>query len=178
VIGGRRITAPDGTAWRIGRRWLPERKRLRRRRDNDEENSDRGRSGSSDSWWRNIDFGTADADDVVVVILGIVAVIAAILLFATVLVPILVVGLEILLVIVLFLGGLAGRLLFRRPWTIRARAADGRELTWRAVGFRRSGRVRDEIAGALALGQTDVQPVEAQGSHGSNRPVTARRASG
>jgi hypothetical protein len=23
VIGAKRVTAPDGTAWRVGRRWLP-----------------------------------------------------------------------------------------------------------------------------------------------------------
>ena len=50
---------------------------------------------------------------------------------------------------------------FRRPWTIRARASDGRVLSRRAAGFRRSGRVRDDAAAALALGQTQIQPSEA-----------------
>jgi hypothetical protein len=170
VIGGRRIAAPDGTTWRIGRRWWPERKRLRRRRkDRDSELPDGGSEdgdapggggSASDAWWR-LDLGV-DADEAIVILGVVVAVIAAIVLFATVVVPLVVLGIEILLLIVVFVGGLAGRLLFRRPWTIRARSADGRELTWRAVGFRRSGRMRDEIAAALSRGQTDVQPAEAE----------------
>lgn len=169
MIGGRRITAPDGTAWRIGRRWWPERKRLRRRRkDRDSELPDGGSEdgdapgggSASDAWWR-LDLGV-DADEAIVILGVVVAVIAAIVLLTTVVVPLVVVGIEILLLIVLFVGGLAGRLLFRRPWTIRARSADRRELTWRAVGFRRSGRMRDEIAAALARGKTDVQPAEAE----------------
>ena len=79
----------------------------------------------------------------------------------TVVFPILVLTLELLIVLVLLAGGLAGRFLFRKPWTIRARAKDGRELSWRASGWRRSGRVRDDAAAALSLGHTDVRPSEA-----------------
>jgi len=61
---------------------------------------------------------------------------------------------------VLLIGGIAARLLFRRPWTIRARADNGRELAWRAVGFRRSGRVRDDAAAALTHGHTQIRPSE------------------
>jgi hypothetical protein len=174
VIGGRRITAPDGTAWRVGRRWLPERKRLRRRRDRSPDILDAGGSdgsnggdasgpdgGGSGGNGSGFDIDLPGADDAIAILLIVLAVIAVVFLLTTVVIPILVVGIELLLVIALFVAGLAGRLLFRRPWTIRARSADGRQLTWRAAGFRRSGRVRDEIAGALAQGQTDVQPVEA-----------------
>ena len=87
--------------------------------------------------------------------------IAAFVLLTTVVFPIVVLTLELLIVLVLLVGGLAARLLHRKPWTIRARAEDGRELTWRASGWRRSGRVRDDAAAALALGHTEVRPSEA-----------------
>ena len=28
MIGAKRVTAPDGTAWRVGRRWLPDKPKL------------------------------------------------------------------------------------------------------------------------------------------------------
>jgi hypothetical protein len=84
-----------------------------------------------------------------------------IVLLTTVIFPIVVLTLELLILLVLLLGGLAGRFLFRKPWTIRARSGDGRELSWRASGWRRSGRVRDDAAAALALGHTGVHPSEA-----------------
>jgi hypothetical protein len=59
----------------------------------------------------------------------------------------------------LALAGVAARLLAIRPWTIEARA-DDQGLEWQAHGWRRSGRVVDDAAAALALGET-VQPDEA-----------------
>jgi hypothetical protein len=94
--------------------------------------------------------------------LVVVGIVLVVFLFTTVVFPLIALTLELLVVIVLLVGGLAGRLVFRKPWTIRARADDGRgDLVWHASGFRRSGRVRDEVAGALALGRTDVRPAEA-----------------
>ena len=95
-------------------------------------------------------------DDIAVALAIILAVGVFILLFlliATVIFPLIVLGLELMLLLVLLLGGLTGRLLFRRPWTVRARAADGRIMRWHVRGFRRSGGVRNEIAAALAAGQ-------------------------
>jgi hypothetical protein len=67
----------------------------------------------------------------------------------------------LVIVVGALVGGLGGRLFLRKPCTIRARAADGRELRWQAPGFRRSGRVRDDAAAELALGQTRFHPSEA-----------------
>ena len=55
-------------------------------------------------------------------------------------------------VFLLFLGGVAGRVLFRRPWTVRARSAH-QEHRWQRVGFRNSGELRDEVAEALRGGR-------------------------
>ena len=103
----------------------------------------------------------ADIDEAFVFVLAIIAAVAVFFLLTTVVFPILVLTLELLIVLVLLAGGLAGRFLLRKPCTIRARSQGGRELTWRATGWRRSGRVRDDAAAALALGHTDVRPSEA-----------------
>jgi hypothetical protein len=120
--------------------------------------ADRSRGGSSGGDL----FGGLDSfDEGFVIVLALIAVVIVVILLVTVVFPILVLGIEVLIVILLLVGGIAGRLVFRKPWTIRARAADGRELTWRASGFRRSGRVRDDAVAALALGHTQIHPSEA-----------------
>ena len=81
--------------------------------------------------------------------------------FATVIFPIVAMGLELIAILLVFFWGIGARVVLRRPWTIRARARDGRELTWKAKGFRRSGRVRDAAAEALARGEEHPRPAEA-----------------
>ena len=69
-----------------------------------------------------------------------------------VIVPVIAFTIELIIVLVLFFGGIAGRVLFRRPWTVRARSAH-QTHRFEQVGFRRSGRLRDEVADALASGR-------------------------
>lgn len=107
----------------------------------------------------DLDLDFADGAVAVLLVVGLVIVI--VLLVTTVIVPVIAFTIELIAIVALFLGGLAGRLLFRRPWTIRAESRHGRELTWDVAGFRRSGRVRDEVAAALAAGRTDIHPTEA-----------------
>lgn len=153
MIGAKRITAPDGTVWRVGRRWLPDKPVLWR---------PRGRRGSDGAAGDLVpDVGIDSIDDAIAIVVAVLAIVVLFIVLTTVVFPIVVFGVELLLVAVLLIAGVAGRLLFRRPWTIRARADNGRELTWRAVGFRRSGRVRDDAAVALALGHNDIHPSEA-----------------
>jgi hypothetical protein len=156
VIGAKRVTAPDGTTWKVGRRWLPDKPTLWRRRKRKRDDGSPAEHGNGSDFFP--DFGI---DEAFVFVLAILAVVVVFVLLTTVVFPILVLTLELLIVLVLLAGVLAGRFLFRKPWTIRARAKDGRELSWRASGWRRSGRVRDDAAAALALGHTDVRPAEA-----------------
>lgn len=131
----RRIVAPDGTQWRVGRRWLPDRPRLRRR-------------GRKDRDFDAVETG-ADAGDLFD--LGIFALFAVALLVVTVvLFPLVVLILEIVLVVLLAIAGLVGRTVGGRPWVVRARAKDGGvQQTWEVKGFRASGARRDEIAERL-----------------------------
>ena len=57
------------------------------------------------------------------------------------------------MIIVLFFAGLVGRLLFRKPWTVRARAKQEATHRWQVAGFRNSGELRDEVADALRAGR-------------------------
>ena len=160
MIGAKKVTAPDGTTWHVGRQWVPTKPTLWRPKKREKKKPERGGRGSSGG-----DFfgglGLDSFDEGFLIVLALIAVVIVVLLLVTVVFPLLVIGFEVLIVIVLLVGGIAARLVFRKPWTIRARASDGRELTWRAPGFQRSGRVRDDAAAALALGQTEVQPSEA-----------------
>jgi hypothetical protein len=157
VIGAKKVTAPDGTTWQIGRQWVPPKPTLWRPKKREKKKSEKG-GGSGDFFGG---MGLDSFDEGFLIFLALIAVVIIVILLVTVVFPVLVLGLEVLIVLVLLIGGVGARLVFRKPWTIRARASDGRELSWRAPGFRRSGRVRDDAAAALALGQTEVQPSEA-----------------
>jgi hypothetical protein len=149
VILGRRATAPDGTKWRVGRRWLPERRRRL---------SDGGDGGFFP------DLGGVDlpADDLIGVIALVLVAVVGVLLVFTVLIPLITLGLELIVLLVAIAFGASARLLHRRPWTIRARSGSaGREVTFQAVGFRRSGRVRDELVRQIEAGAT-LAPREAR----------------
>jgi hypothetical protein len=79
----------------------------------------------------------------------------------TVVFPLVVLGLELLVFLLIALLGIAGRFLLGHPWTVRAKGTAGRELTWRVKGFGAAGRVRDEAAQALANGDRNPRPADA-----------------
>jgi hypothetical protein len=88
---------------------------------------------------------------------GAVLIIAGVLVLALVLVPVLLFGIELIIVGCVLAAGLAGRILLGRPWTIEARivrpAGSGRQLEWSVPGWRHSGKVIGEIAYELAAGR-------------------------
>lgn len=160
-----RVTAPDGTEWKVGREWVPARPRLRRKdrkdRKDSEDASDSG-AVSSDlpaiesrgSGWDLPSF----ADEAIVIGLVVGAVVLVVLLVTTVVLPALVLVIELIVLLVLLVAGLFGRVVLRRPWTVRARAGDGREEQWQVSGFRRSGELRDTVAESLrTTGGTDAR---------------------
>jgi len=133
----RSAVAPDGTSWGVGRRWVPFRVRLR------------------DGDWR--EGGPADLGDVFFdspggVLAGL-AVIATAMLVFLVIWPIVAIALELVLLALIFLVSLAGRVLFRRPWTVVARSETtgaAREHTWRVVGWRASARLIEDAVDSLS----------------------------
>lgn len=87
--------------------------------------------------------------EVLLAALGVLLVIAVMIF---ILVPVLVAIAELVVVALLALLGLAGRLVFRRPWTVEARAGDGSCLAWRVVGWRASGEHGAWVAELLGSG--------------------------
>jgi hypothetical protein len=135
---GGTVTAPDGSRWRVGRRWLERRppqlhKRLRLS-DN-----------SADFAW----FGAELADGVgsLVGAAGLVILVAVVI---VVVLPILGLAIELVLLLLILLFGLVARLCFGRPWVVEAapigagRGHEERERVVRKVrGWRASG---EEVA--------------------------------
>ncbi len=149
-FGHRVIEAPDGLQWRIGRLWIN--RRLPK--------------------WRRVRLGDTASDAASVAPLpdaglledlaGGVAVLVGIVVFAVVLIPLLLFGIELIVLGLLIALGILGRGLLGRPWVVRATPDGGRggALAWRVVGWRRSARVIDEVAASLTNGQLPA-PAEA-----------------
>jgi hypothetical protein len=76
-------------------------------------------------------------------------------------VPLLLFGVELIIVGLIVAVGILARALLARPWVIRATPGDDASgtLAWKARGWRRSARVIDEVATALAAG-LEPSPVE------------------
>lgn len=133
----RTAVAPDGVHWRVGRRWLPFRVRLRR-----------------DDWR---EAGPSDLGDLALfdspggLLAGLVALAAVALLFLVIW-PIVAIALELVLVAIILVGAVGGRVILRRPWTVVARSETA-ERAWNVVGWRRSGRLIDDVADALERGR-------------------------
>jgi hypothetical protein len=92
-----------------------------------------------------------------------VVVFVAIAVIALVAIPLLLFGIELIVLGLVIAAGIIGRTLFGRPWVIQAIPVDGdaQVLAWRVCGWRRSGHAIEEIAAALNAGH-DPMPSEAE----------------
>lgn len=163
-LGHRVIEAPEGVQWRIGRLWIN--RRLPK--------------------WRRVRLGDTASDASSIAPLpdaglledpaGGVAVLVGIVVFAVVLIPLLLFGIELILLGLLIALGILGRGLLGRPWVVRATptSGDGGALAWRVVGWRRSARVIEEVAASLTNGQLPV-PLEVSESLSTEAVARARR---
>jgi hypothetical protein len=89
-------------------------------------------------------------------------VLLAVVVLAIVVIPLLLFGIELILLGLLVAAGVVGRTLLRRPWIVQATpiATAAEELSWRVVGWRRSARAVDEVTASLGAG-LDPSPAEA-----------------
>jgi hypothetical protein len=78
-----------------------------------------------------------------------------------VLIPLLLFGIELILLGLAVAAGILARGLLGRPWVVQATHRDGSAAGrgWRVVGLARSGRVIDEVALALGSG---LEPTPAE----------------
>jgi hypothetical protein len=136
------VTAPDGTKWTLGRRWLPRWKKL-------------GRVDPGDTGLPDLDGGVDDLGIFGAIILAIFLFIAAVFL-ALVLFNVVAIALELMIFIVALLAGLFGRVVLRRPWTVVARS---KHLTHerQAVGWRGSRALIRDMASRLGSG-AELEP--------------------
>ena len=138
----RTVVAPDRVRWRIRRRWLP--RWFRRTRPD----------------WMDVSPGDVmhagvDLADSASLFLATLVVAAVAMLLFLVVWPVIVIAAEILVVLALFVGGLAGRVLLRKPWTVTAASEFSeipREHAWQVVGWRGSRRLIRDAADALETG--------------------------
>ena len=99
--------------------------------------------------------------------LGEVAVgLALILVLVLFVAPLLAAVVDIVVLLVIAGIGIIGRIVFRRPWTVEARADDGTVLRWQVIGWRASGEFRARAAdnlraGVIPPGATTVIPPDA-----------------
>ena len=151
-----RVETPGG-AWHVRRRWAPRhlgadtiptrfRDRARRVRRRSADAADLADPGC--------------APDVGEAIVGLLAVIAIVLFMIFFGLPFLIALGELILVGFLALVGVAGRVLFRRPWTVDAVDPTGRHHTWSVVGWRASGAARQFIADRVTTTGAVPTPAE------------------
>jgi hypothetical protein len=164
------VTAPDGSEWKVHRRWMNRQApRLFRRRQ-------RAGAGDKTDW---LDFAPVDFSgpaDFLVGILVAVAAAAVIALFVFVILPLLGIALEFALLIVLFASGVFGRVFLRRPWTIEAVRTDssGDKAAFAVVGWRRSRRAIDDLKTGIAQTGVPAQLSEAVLAS-TNHPASSAR---
>ncbi|MDQ6616243.1 MAG: hypothetical protein M3083_16265 [Actinomycetota bacterium] len=91
-------------------------------------------------------------DNPFVAIVVVLAVIAIVVLAWFFLVPVLLALLDAVILIALALAGVIGHVLLHRPWEIEASARE-RAVTWKVVGWRRSGQVINSAARHLSDGR-------------------------
>lgn len=145
-LGSRRLKTPSGVEWRVGRRWAPRGLPRWRRVD-----VGKGAEWVAERTPANVDiFGAPSFED-----LGALAALAvAVIVIAVVVVPLVLFGVELMIVGVLVAMGVVARSAFGRPWIVvatpSANPADA--LAWEVRGWRRSGRLIEEIETELAAG--------------------------
>jgi hypothetical protein len=140
---GKLVTSPDGERWRVRRRWmdrpLPDvRKRFR------EAGSERSPIDAYDGFWTMDAIGESGWTGVAIAV--------AVVLFILVFLPLIGVAFELILVLLVFTSGLAGRIVLGRPWTVEAvnLGDSARSIAYGVKGFGKAGKAVDELATALA----------------------------
>jgi hypothetical protein len=98
--------------------------------------------------------GGVDFGEALVLVAAVVAVILVVI-------PLLFFGVELIVFGVLVGGGLVARAVSGKPWVIEARSSDPhtaeRRLEWHVRGWRKSGKLIDQVASDLAAGREPTQ---------------------
>lgn len=96
--------------------------------------------------------GSSLGDEFAVIAIALFAFVAVGAVFWWVLLPLLLIILDGLIVLGLLIVSMAARVLFRRPWIVRATSVTGETTETEVVGWRAALRHRDAIADSLRSG--------------------------
>lgn len=141
--------SPDGRTWRVEVRWLPWAPRWRGPRK-------RSRDKDDVRWYDWIDIGEPFAwfDEglggfVTAIVLVVLVVMAALFVL-----PAFIFIVEVLIVALVVIAGIALRVLLRRPWLVDAYLVEDRRthFTWKVVGWRRTEGAMESVAEQLRAG--------------------------
>jgi hypothetical protein len=107
------------------------------------------------AWYVPVDVGPLE--DLGLLLAGIVIIVV----IAVIVIPLLLFGVELIIAGLLVAMGILARSAFGRPWIVHATpsANPAGALAWEVKGWRRSGRLIEEVATELAAGLTP-SPVE------------------
>ncbi len=148
-LGPRHVVSPDQVEWTVGRRWVSRRFDWSWRKH--------GRVASDGLVETGIgvpDVGGVDFGEALVLVAAVVAVILVVI-------PLLFFGVELIVFGALVGGGLVARAVSGKPWVIEARSSDlhtsERRLEWHVRGWRKSGKLIDQVASDLAAGREPTQ---------------------
>jgi hypothetical protein len=149
LIAQQSVTDPNGRLWTIGIRWLPRPPRWIGWRPRRKKSEDRGWG-----WLDAVDpIDALSIGDELGPVAAIAAIIAMLLLLWFFVVPIAILVLDLLFVVLLAAGGVAARVLFRRPWIVEA-TTPGEKHQRPVVGYRASREVVEATARAIQLAGT------------------------
>jgi hypothetical protein len=157
------VQGPSGIRWRIGRRWI--RRGLPRWRKVRVGKPAPGDAAEATLW------SISDAGGLDELAAGL-AILVGVLVVAVVLIPLLLFGIELIIAGLVIAAGILGRGLLGRPWVVEATSVGdaGRSLTWSVVGWRRAGRLIDEVATSLTAG---LEPAPAEAAEVISTGATA-----
>ena len=166
-MNGQSVTTPSGEIWTVRRCWLAKRsvrwqgRNPLRRRSAGDRRRDSGSNGDRSDWRDGLEvFDLADADNPFAALAVVAVVVVVALLGWLLLVPLVLAIIDLTLLVLLTAAGIAARTLLRRPWEIEALAPDGRRLTWRVAGWRRSRRTMADITARLRQGHVPADSTD------------------
>jgi len=146
LIAGQTVRDPEGREWTVGIRWLPRRPTWLGW------GPGRTRKRGEPSDLEFLDLAGGCMPDDIPLLAGTAAVIVVLILIWFAVLPVAVFALDLLFVLLLAAGGIAMRVLFRRPWTVEASTA-GEARRWPVVGLRSSRAMVGEVSWAIRNGR-------------------------
>lgn len=158
------VVAPDGRAWTVRRVLLPRPPRWKgKKKQQPDAASPPAESDTDDNAWVGeaafeVAGNVGDLGDALPAVAAAALAIALVIAVGTfawiVLFPVLFFLAELLLILLIAAGGVAIRVLFRRPWKIEARTVEPPQVshTWGVIGMRASADAVETVAYALSRG--------------------------